>query len=298
MKKAVQPKNPVKTYRALVVAMLLSNVALVAGCLGLYFRMSAPSATSPSVQLVTSSPPAISKLSKAASENKFHWSELESEDYNVYIARLRNIGCPESTIRDIVQGELHASYAEKRQQLEQQIIHSSARIPPPGMSRQDFLAIQLRKLDKEIDTVTHQLVDKTALSANDPSGKTLSSKPQPSVARLPLAFQSNTVKAAAIPSNSNNSATANQASGGGQTTPEQTAAIQQIQKDFVKNIGGPNQDPGDPAYEKKWLSAQYLADQILRGKIGWAAYGDLVNAAARKNYDAELSKTPGIPASQ
>lgn len=32
----------------------------------------------------------------------FHWAQLESADYRVYVANLRGIGCPEATVRDIV----------------------------------------------------------------------------------------------------------------------------------------------------------------------------------------------------
>ncbi|PYJ08287.1 MAG: hypothetical protein DME25_01940 [Verrucomicrobia bacterium] len=38
--------------------------------------------------------------------NQFRWAQLESEDYKVYIARLRSIGCPEPTIRDIIIADL------------------------------------------------------------------------------------------------------------------------------------------------------------------------------------------------
>jgi len=34
----------------------------------------------------------------------FSWQEIESPDYQVYIANLRDIGCPEQTIRDIIIG--------------------------------------------------------------------------------------------------------------------------------------------------------------------------------------------------
>jgi hypothetical protein len=34
--------------------------------------------------------------------NDFRWSQLEAEDYRDYIARLRAVGCPEQTIRDII----------------------------------------------------------------------------------------------------------------------------------------------------------------------------------------------------
>jgi hypothetical protein len=32
----------------------------------------------------------------------FHWAQLESADYLIYLANLRGIGCPEATVRDIV----------------------------------------------------------------------------------------------------------------------------------------------------------------------------------------------------
>jgi hypothetical protein len=38
--------------------------------------------------------------------NHLQWAQLESEDYKTYIARLRSIGCPEQTIRDIIIADL------------------------------------------------------------------------------------------------------------------------------------------------------------------------------------------------
>jgi len=38
--------------------------------------------------------------------NQFRWRQLETEDYRAYIERLRAIGCPEQTIRDIVVADL------------------------------------------------------------------------------------------------------------------------------------------------------------------------------------------------
>jgi hypothetical protein len=35
-------------------------------------------------------------------EESFHWAQLESADYRVYLANLRGLGCPESTVRDIL----------------------------------------------------------------------------------------------------------------------------------------------------------------------------------------------------
>jgi hypothetical protein len=36
----------------------------------------------------------------------FHWSQLESTNYQSYIANLRAVGCPEQTIRDIIAADL------------------------------------------------------------------------------------------------------------------------------------------------------------------------------------------------
>lgn len=49
-------------------------------------------------KLASQLPPA----SAGAGTNRFRWAQLESEDYRAYIARLREIGCPEQTIRDLI----------------------------------------------------------------------------------------------------------------------------------------------------------------------------------------------------
>jgi hypothetical protein len=50
--------------------------------------------------------------------NAFDWAQLESEDYRTYITRLRSIGCPEQTIRDIVIADLEKMMAARVQQIE------------------------------------------------------------------------------------------------------------------------------------------------------------------------------------
>lgn len=44
----------------------------------------------------------------------FVWSQIESSDYRVYIANLRDIGCPEATIRDIIVAEVNQIFARRR----------------------------------------------------------------------------------------------------------------------------------------------------------------------------------------
>jgi hypothetical protein len=44
----------------------------------------------------------------------FSWQEVESSDYPTYINNLRNIGCPEQTVRDIIIADINALYARRR----------------------------------------------------------------------------------------------------------------------------------------------------------------------------------------
>jgi hypothetical protein len=43
----------------------------------------------------------------------FSWQDLESADYPTYIANLRDIGCPEQTIRDIIIADVNALFAKR-----------------------------------------------------------------------------------------------------------------------------------------------------------------------------------------
>jgi hypothetical protein len=44
----------------------------------------------------------------------FTWNEIESEDYPTYITNLRDIGCPESTIRDIILAEVNQWFTRRK----------------------------------------------------------------------------------------------------------------------------------------------------------------------------------------
>jgi hypothetical protein len=59
---------------------------------------------------VQSAPPVIYQT------NAFRWSQLESTDYRQYIANLRAVGCPESTLRDIIMTDVMRLYAQRRGQ--------------------------------------------------------------------------------------------------------------------------------------------------------------------------------------
>ena len=59
------------------------------------------------------------------------------------------------------------------------------------------------------------------------------------------------------------------------------AAVDEAAAQFVKSVGGANQNPNDPAYLARWRTAQPISDQLLKAKIGWQAFNQLQLAAWR-----------------
>lgn len=53
-------------------------------------------------------------------EPEFHWREVEAADYKEYIRKLRGIGCPEATIRDIIIADIDKLYEPRLAQLRDQ----------------------------------------------------------------------------------------------------------------------------------------------------------------------------------
>ncbi|HSH92882.1 MAG TPA: hypothetical protein VK968_01915, partial [Roseimicrobium sp.] len=68
--------------------------------------------------LATKSGTSTNTASGGKPAEPFKWGQLEAEDYKVYIERLRAIGCPEQTIRDIIIADLDKLYAPTLQQLQ------------------------------------------------------------------------------------------------------------------------------------------------------------------------------------
>src|SRR4051794_24427653 len=68
-----------------------------------------PAPTNAGVEVIP--PPTVPSVVTVT--NQFQWAQLESEDYHEYIARLRKIGCPEETIRDIIIADVDKLFAPR-----------------------------------------------------------------------------------------------------------------------------------------------------------------------------------------
>jgi len=59
-------------------------------------------------------PGRLYKTNIVVRRQNFTWDEIESADYAIYIAKLRAIGCPEATIRDIIVADVNQLFARRR----------------------------------------------------------------------------------------------------------------------------------------------------------------------------------------
>lgn len=107
--------------------------------------------------VVKTAPPSVLTVT-----NEFGWTQLETEDYREYIARLRSIGCPEQTIRDIVIADLDKLLAPKAQAIygrrkDLKYWHSEEEELANDFDHRDW-ARQERSLDREKREVILELL--------------------------------------------------------------------------------------------------------------------------------------------
>ncbi|MBI5387463.1 MAG: LysM peptidoglycan-binding domain-containing protein [Verrucomicrobia bacterium] len=82
--------------------------------------------------VVTNTPTRIAKTNILLRSRLFSWQDLESSNYDLYVLNLRGIGCPESTVRDIILADVNQVFARRRQEL-----NSSTNDPPWWRSEPD-----------------------------------------------------------------------------------------------------------------------------------------------------------------
>lgn len=99
-------------WRALAIGSLGVNLALAAGWLVARSRWATNSAAE--LAQAAQSAQTAGRTNVVVRRQFFSWREVESPDYPTYIANLRDIGCPEQTIRDIIIADVNAIYSRKR----------------------------------------------------------------------------------------------------------------------------------------------------------------------------------------
>jgi hypothetical protein len=172
----------------------------------------------------------------------FQWNSLESKDYRTYISNLRSIGCPEKTVRDIITADVHSLYVSRELELEQQPAALETAEPK-----------QLRS--EEASLVSLLLESNSPESGRLSLARTVRDRGPGRIVSMPLAFQG--VDPADM-----------------KLEDRQIAVIDELREKFQQDIGGPGQDPRDPAYRRRWQEAQCENDDLLAGLLGGQFYLD------------------------
>lgn len=272
--------------RTLGISILL-NLGLLAGLVWALTEQRRPNPTPPLTAAFAPSKRDQAALTAAASETvppaavtsqRIRWSDLEcTNNYRQYIANLRAIGCPEATVRDIVRGDAKRAFAWERQQLG---LNGSG-AGPWSRSREARLVASL--LGEKPSSVAHGSRPaksgsvRPAPQAGDSIAETARSRaagiPAPpdgnqQVADVPLPVRTGgqSPTTPPVPSYPLFLQDVNWHALG--FTPAQQKAIERVRQQFITDIGGPNQDPNDPAYLARWQKAQSKADDALRGSLG------------------------------
>jgi hypothetical protein len=193
----------------------------------------------------------------ARESKSFNWSEIESTDYRTYIANLRGIGCPEQTIRDIITADVNSMFAERREKFRR-----SQQLQSTGELAEKLARQSLDSALKELADDERQLL-KTLL---EPEGS-VAPVPANTLARLRLERMRRTP--ASMPLALENVDLPRLG-----LNEDQTRLITALRENFVKEIGGYNQDPNDPAYRERWQKAQSESDEVLHAMLGNRAYQD------------------------
>jgi hypothetical protein len=197
----------------------------------------------------------------------FRWRQLEARDYHVFVKNLRDIGCPEATVRAIVTADVYAVYENRIRALEKRIAELNAGSWTnwlAGAGTETELKSELEQIpDGEAAEINELLgvkgapaqdsvaVASATASANASAKAAARSQP----ASMPLALQNVDLTAMNL-------------------NDVQKQVIENIRQNFLDQIGGTNQDPNDPAYLARWQQAQPEADNRLRGMLGTAFFQD------------------------
>jgi len=250
-------------------------------------------------------------------ERPFNWSQLESSDYSTYIANLRSIGCPEQTIRDIITADVDSQYAPRREPLEQKLTGNAS-------AKSGALESGLQKMRQEEASLITGLLGTptTAAKTSTVSAEALASdsvRQEPArAASMLLGSQNATPSMSTLNPRTSEVAVEAALSGSPRKAPpatislplvlqpvdpsglnlnsQQAQVVSDLRQRFIEEVGGPYQDPNDPAYSQRWQASQPQADLDLRGMIGiraWEGYQMAAWAKAQEQTPAE--QTPSGP---
>ncbi len=110
--RGIKAKRQLMRQRALLIVLAVLDAALAMGLI-FALRHHSPGAV-PEAAVAAQASAGPERPRVVARRQFFSWQEVEAADYPSYMRNLREIGCPEQTIRDIIIADVNQLYARKR----------------------------------------------------------------------------------------------------------------------------------------------------------------------------------------
>ncbi len=207
----------------------------------------------------------------AAKPSPFHWRQLDAVDFPTFVGNLRSIGCPEATIRDIVQGELHEIYTFKQQEVERELAAAT-----PGS--RPALQQRLQQLKTEEASVLTLALGSGAAATGAIAQTSPSSSPASgtqAAAATGAAVKNSGATLTPVAFLVGNDPTQPAATSSLSATPTDprlnqaaAAVLGQVRQDFATSLQSAGSDPTSPVYRQRWLSAQRASDEQFSSMFG------------------------------
>lgn len=177
-------------------------------------------------------------------------ANADANDFQQYAQTLRTQGQPEQTVRELVSSRITAAFQVRRAAIRNQSRRD-------GTAAADLDA-KLDALNREQDAhIAHFAAPEEMATVQTVTGtQTAGAETSPAGAEKQILAPA--VMAEAMPATVK--------------TEEQAADWERLRSDFIKAIGGENQDPANPHYRQRWVQAQSEADQRYRFLFGDSAY--------------------------
>jgi hypothetical protein len=203
----------------------------------------------------------------------FHWRELESPDFPIFIANLRAIGCPEQTIRHLIDGELRAVYAEKGSALASRPTADAITIEQERLAVLEHLLQPVSSTRSTASSSTKN--EEGSMQATQAAAGASSSPTTALIDSIPAAFLVGDDGSALSQGQLSTTVTDER------LAPEDAAQIARLRDDFEASVLPQGQSPpapDSPEYRRKWRKAQQDSDDRFSSLYG----GDALDALYRQ----------------
>lgn len=288
------------TTSSLLRPSLVLNVLLTCGMAWNWVRHAGSPVSNPGLSTETVTP-SVSEMRtgqtlrtsrSSAGQTPFQWKELDAPDFVTYVQNLRNVGCPEATIRDIIRGELTELYTIKKQELEREMSTAPADLKAGLEQRLQHLSKEENGLFTTLTANPESPPPLTASSAPPESMREAGSAAPGSALNPEVADPASTslmIPSAFLvgndPSQPPPTTELSLTPTHPDLSPVTTAVISQIREDFASAVTeGPQADPSSTVYRERWLSAQQASDDRFSSLFGGDLFIKTQTKAAQDEY--------------